>query len=176
MSAAFTSLDSLSKGRTATDSTNGGRLGSTWQAESKRHPSAVAPAKAEPLESGCCGLAGNFGFEAGHLDVSVACAESVLLPAVRAADRGVVLLADGFSCRTQIHQLDSGRMHATVLNFSDRTVTDRLASEHLPAGAPVIDMMTDNVIAEVDNDHACTVSLRPYDGMSLLVGVPEPPS
>jgi len=84
-----------------------------WDADRKLLESAGA--KAEPLESGCCGLAGNFGFEAGHLDVSVACAESVLLPAVRAADRGVVLLADGFSCRTQIHQLDSGGREAVHL-------------------------------------------------------------
>ncbi|MFE6692077.1 FAD-binding and (Fe-S)-binding domain-containing protein [Streptomyces sp. NPDC057743] len=57
------------------------------------------------LSGGCCGLAGNFGFERGHYDVSVACAEDQLLPAVRAADRGAELLADGFSCRTQLTQL-----------------------------------------------------------------------
>jgi Fe-S oxidoreductase len=56
------------------------------------------------LDSGCCGLAGNFGFERGHYEVSEACAERVLLPAVRAADPGDVILADGFSCRTQIEQ------------------------------------------------------------------------
>ena len=60
------------------------------------------------LDSGCCGLAGNFGFEAGHYDVSMACAERVLLPEVRAADGDVAVLADGFSCRTQIEQGDSG--------------------------------------------------------------------
>ncbi len=63
---------------------------------------------AERLESGCCGLAGNFGFTAGHGEVSEACAEQVLLPALREADDDTVVLADGFSCRTQIHQLDSG--------------------------------------------------------------------
>jgi FAD/FMN-containing dehydrogenase/Fe-S oxidoreductase len=56
----------------------------------------------EVLDSGCCGLAGNFGFEAGHYDISQACAERVLLPAVRSAEAGVEILADGFSCRTQI--------------------------------------------------------------------------
>ncbi|HEV7791983.1 MAG TPA: FAD-binding and (Fe-S)-binding domain-containing protein [Pseudonocardia sp.] len=56
------------------------------------------------LDSGCCGLAGNFGFEKGHYEVSMACAERVLLPAVRAADPGVEVLADGFSCRTQLRQ------------------------------------------------------------------------
>ncbi|WP_328438086.1 FAD-binding oxidoreductase [Streptomyces sp. NBC_00444] len=64
--------------------------------------------EAERLESGCCGLAGNFGFERGHLEVSKACAERVLLPRLRETDAGVAVLADGFSCRTQIHELDSG--------------------------------------------------------------------
>jgi FAD/FMN-containing dehydrogenase/Fe-S oxidoreductase len=63
----------------------------------------------EVLDSGCCGLAGNFGFEAGHYDVSQACAERVLLPAVRSAAPDVDVLADGFSCRTQIRQGSSGR-------------------------------------------------------------------
>ncbi|MFF9623060.1 FAD-binding and (Fe-S)-binding domain-containing protein [Streptomyces griseosporeus] len=69
----------------------------------------------EHLESGCCGLAGNFGFERGHLDVSRACAERVLLPRLRAADEETVVLADGFSCRTQIHELDSGGHEAVHL-------------------------------------------------------------
>jgi FAD/FMN-containing dehydrogenase/Fe-S oxidoreductase len=67
-----------------------------------------AGADIERLDSGCCGLAGNFGFTAGHGEVSEACAEQVLLPRLRAAPKGTVVLADGFSCRTQIHQLDSG--------------------------------------------------------------------
>jgi Fe-S oxidoreductase len=54
------------------------------------------------LDSGCCGLAGNFGFEAGHYEVSVACAEHGLWPAVRDARPDTAVLADGFSCRTQI--------------------------------------------------------------------------
>jgi FAD/FMN-containing dehydrogenase/Fe-S oxidoreductase len=57
------------------------------------------------LAAGCCGLAGNFGFERGHYDVSVACAEEQLLPAVRGAGDGTAVLADGFSCRTQIGEL-----------------------------------------------------------------------
>lgn len=55
--------------------------------------------------SGCCGLAGNFGMEKGHYDVSVAVAENALLPALRAAAPEATLLADGFSCRTQATQL-----------------------------------------------------------------------
>ncbi|GGU55718.1 FAD-binding and (Fe-S)-binding domain-containing protein [Kitasatospora aureofaciens] len=61
------------------------------------------------LDSGCCGLAGNFGFERGHFEVSEAIAERVLLPEVRAAGPDTVVLADGFSCRTQIAQLADGR-------------------------------------------------------------------
>jgi FAD/FMN-containing dehydrogenase/Fe-S oxidoreductase len=59
--------------------------------------------------SGCCGLAGNFGVEQGHYEVSVAIAESQLLPAVRAAEPGSVFLADGFSCRTQLDDLTDVR-------------------------------------------------------------------
>jgi Fe-S oxidoreductase len=55
--------------------------------------------------AGCCGLAGNFGMEAGHYDVSVAVAEQALLPALREARPGTLLLADGFSCRTQAADL-----------------------------------------------------------------------
>jgi Fe-S oxidoreductase len=58
---------------------------------------------------GCCGLAGNFGAERGHYEVSAAVAETALLPAVRAADEGTSLLADGFSCRTQLDQLAGRR-------------------------------------------------------------------
>ncbi|MEU7135565.1 FAD-binding and (Fe-S)-binding domain-containing protein [Streptomyces sp. NPDC046261] len=69
------------------------------------------------LSGGCCGLAGNFGFEPGHYEVSVACAEEQLLPALSAAPEGAEVLADGFSCRTQITQLTGkqGRHVAEVL-------------------------------------------------------------
>ncbi|WP_430335141.1 FAD-binding and (Fe-S)-binding domain-containing protein [Rhodococcus sp. ACT016] len=54
---------------------------------------------------GCCGLAGNFGVEKGHYEVSVAVAEHQLLPAVARAQPETVVLADGYSCRTQITDL-----------------------------------------------------------------------
>ncbi len=64
---------------------------------------------------GCCGLAGNFGAERGHYDVSVAVAENDLLPAVRAHPDATVL-TDGFSCRTQLDQLaDRGGVHMAEL-------------------------------------------------------------
>ncbi|GAA1062574.1 FAD-binding and (Fe-S)-binding domain-containing protein [Streptomyces asiaticus] len=69
------------------------------------------------LSGGCCGLAGNFGFEDGHYEVSAACAEEQLLPSVRAAEPGTEVLADGYSCRTQLTQLagQKGRHLAEVL-------------------------------------------------------------
>jgi len=55
-------------------------------------------------EPGCCGMAGSFGFEASHVDVSKAIGEKALLPAVRAAHADTLVIADGFSCREQIAQ------------------------------------------------------------------------
>ncbi len=71
--------------------------------------------QAHRLQSGCCGLAGNFGFEPGHGEVSVACAERVMLPEIRRAGAETAILADGFSCRTQIEQTDSGGRRARHL-------------------------------------------------------------
>ncbi|HJT07057.1 MAG TPA: (Fe-S)-binding protein, partial [Stellaceae bacterium] len=53
-------------------------------------------------ETGCCGLAGSFGYERGHYDVSMKIGEHVLLPAVRKAPKDALVIADGFSCRSQI--------------------------------------------------------------------------
>ena len=61
------------------------------------------------LDSGCCGMAGSFGFEKDHYEVSIASGERVLLPAVRDADQGALIIADGFSCREQIAQTTDRR-------------------------------------------------------------------
>jgi FAD/FMN-containing dehydrogenase/Fe-S oxidoreductase len=74
------------------------------------------------LDAGCCGLAGNFGFERGHYDVSVACAQDKLLPAIADADPSTVLIADGFSCRTQIREL-TGRDPQHTAQLLARAVT-----------------------------------------------------
>jgi len=68
------------------------------------------------IESGCCGMAGAFGYEAAHYDVSLRMGELALLPAVRAANRDTVLVADGTSCRQQIRD-GAGRraIHAAQL-------------------------------------------------------------
>ena len=56
------------------------------------------------LDSGCCGMAGSFGFEEEHYEVSQACGERVLLPALRDADPRTLVITDGFSCREMIEQ------------------------------------------------------------------------
>jgi FAD/FMN-containing dehydrogenase/Fe-S oxidoreductase len=73
--------------------------------------------------SGCCGMAGSFGFEADKFEVSKACGERVLLPAVRNAEKDTLIIADGFSCREQIQQLsDRHALHtAQVLQMARET-------------------------------------------------------
>ena len=61
-------------------------------------------AEVQSLDSGCCGMAGPFGFQKDKFEVSQAVAERVLLPAVRNATRDTLIVADGFSCREQILQ------------------------------------------------------------------------
>lgn len=77
--------------------------------------------------TGCCGLAGNFGMENGHYDVSVAVAEQRLLPALRNAGKDSVFLADGFSCRTQAEQLEGSHgVHLAELLRDGRKVATRV--------------------------------------------------
>ena len=63
----------------------------------------------EYLDSGCCGMAGPFGFEREKFEVSQAVGERVLLPAVRQSDAATVIVTDGFSCREQIAQNSTRR-------------------------------------------------------------------
>jgi len=65
----------------------------------------------EPIESSCCGMAGAFGYEAAHYEVSMKMAEASLLPAVRGADADTLIVADGTSCR---HQIADGAGKASV--------------------------------------------------------------
>jgi FAD/FMN-containing dehydrogenase/Fe-S oxidoreductase len=71
-------------------------------------------------DSGCCGMAGAFGYEKAKYRVSIACGERVLLPAVRGADAETLIVADGFSCREQIAQTtDRHALHlAEVLRLA----------------------------------------------------------
>jgi Fe-S oxidoreductase len=97
----------------------------------------------EVPDSGCCGMAGSFGYEAGErYDVSVACGERVILPAVRAAREDTVVLADGFSCREQIDQLTDRRavhsveLLAAALDTPDPRQPTRLPEERIGARVP----------------------------------------
>ena len=83
---------------------------------------------AELLDTGCCGLAGSFGFEREHDEISRQIAEQArLLPAVREAGEGTLLIADGFSCKTQIEQLSERRALHTAQVIA-------MALDHGPVG------------------------------------------
>jgi len=82
----------------------------------------------QPITGGCCGLAGSWGFEDGHYEISIAAAEQALLPAVRDAPRNAVIVADGFSCKTQIeHGSDRRALHlAEVMKLARSDGPDAL--------------------------------------------------
>lgn len=75
----------------------------------------------EMPDTGCCGMAGSFGFEAHKYEVSMRCGERVLLPAVRAAGEGTLVIADGYSCREQIVQ-STGREVSHLAQVLERAI------------------------------------------------------
>jgi Fe-S oxidoreductase len=79
-------------------------------------------------DSGCCGMAGSFGFQRSTYEVSVAAGERVLLPAVRDAPNDVMLIADGFSCREQIRQ-GTGRTALHLAQVVRRAMDERRGAE-----------------------------------------------
>ena len=81
----------------------------------------------EMLDAGCCGMAGAFGFEKEHYDISVKCGERVLLPKVRQTDHDTLIITNGFSCHEQILQLGArpGLHLAEVLHLAMREGTPR---------------------------------------------------
>ena len=90
------------------------------------------------LDSGCCGMAGSFGFETDKYDVSVKIGERILLPAVRAAAPDTLIIADGFSCFQQIEGLTGRRaLHiAEVLQMALSAIPNPLLqSAHSPRTA-----------------------------------------
>ena len=72
----------------------------------------------DEVDSGCCGMAGSFGYEKEHYEISMAMAERRLLPAIRAAGEDSLVVASGTSCRAQIlHGAGHQALHtAQVLN------------------------------------------------------------
>ncbi len=83
------------------------------------------------LDSGCCGMAGPFGFEREHYDVSMKIGERVLLPAARAADQDTLIISDGYACREQIAQTTSrSAIHlAVALRLA---LQENAAASHAP--------------------------------------------
>jgi len=78
------------------------------------------------VDSGCCGMAGSFGFEKEHYDLSVAIAERRLAPAVRAADANVEIVASGISCRQQVdHVAGRKAKHPAELLWAELSKSPR---------------------------------------------------
>jgi FAD/FMN-containing dehydrogenase/Fe-S oxidoreductase len=113
------------------------------------------------LDAGCCGMAGSFGYEAHKYDVSVACAERELLPRVREAGADAVLLADGFSCRSQVADLAGRRaLHlAELLQHGLRDAEGAGRTRH-----------TDGDIAADGGSRAAAADGRASPGLRTLVG------
>ncbi|WP_433873693.1 (Fe-S)-binding protein [Saccharopolyspora sp. CA-218241] len=88
----------------------------------------------DPVSGGCCGLAGSWGFEAGKHRISMDCGEEAILPAVRRAAEDVSVVANGFSCKTQIHDAGTGR-HARHLAEVMRTRTEAGPDRPAPSRA-----------------------------------------
>jgi Fe-S oxidoreductase len=78
------------------------------------------------IESSCCGMAGSFGYEAAHYDVSMKMAEAALLPAVRRADADTLIVADGTSCR---HQIADGTRASRQAVHAIRVLASALARD-----------------------------------------------
>src|SRR5579871_1378089 len=85
----------------------------------------------QQIDSGCCGMAGAFGYEAEHYDVSIACGERELLPAVRKAEPDALILTDGFSCRSQIEQ-ETGRKALHLAQVMQMALPNRVTEPEAP--------------------------------------------
>ena len=95
-------------------------------------------AELQSLDSGCCGMAGPFGFEKEKYAVSQAIGERVLLPAVRQSSADTLIVSDGFSCREQIFQATGRKaLHlAEAIQLVGGEPTSK-KNKHLPAAKPV---------------------------------------
>ncbi len=91
---------------------------------------------AELLDSGCCGLAGSFGYEQQHYDISMKVGERTLLPNVRSVERDTMVITDGFSCREQImHGTPRHAMHlAEVIQMAMHQPSTTRKSKYIETG------------------------------------------
>ena len=107
-----------------------------WSMAPEQRILEAAGLQPDMLDSGCCGLAGSFGYEEGHHDISVKIGERVLFPAVRKADAATFIVSDGFSCRQQIsHGTRRHGMHlAEVLQMAITPQPKRRKRGNVEAG------------------------------------------
>ena len=100
-----------------------------WSMSPEQRLLEAAGLETNVLDSGCCGLAGSFGYEEGHHDLSLKIGERVLFPAIRAAERDTLVISDGFSCRQQItHGTPRRAMHTAevlAMALSPQMTTDQ---------------------------------------------------
>ena len=94
----------------------------------------------DQAQGGCCGLAGSWGFERGKHAISMDCGEQGLLPAVRKADPDTFVVADGFSCKTQISDAGTGReaLHVAQLMKLAREQDATAPRTAAPKGRPSV--------------------------------------
>jgi Fe-S oxidoreductase len=85
----------------------------------------------EVVDSGCCGMAGSFGYEAQHYEISRAIGERALLPAVRKAGAETLVVTDGFSCRQQIESF-TGRRPVHVAEVLDMAIQKQRMEQPAP--------------------------------------------
>ena len=118
----------------------------------------------EVLDSGCCGMAGAFGYEKQHYEIGRQCGERVLLPAVRAAPRGTILVSDGFSCREQIRQ-ETGRKALHFAQVLERALLKEVPEE---SAAPRFDLVITEKNA-VSTQKGSTLAVVAVFGISVLL-------
>ena len=106
----------------------------------------------ELLQSGCCGMAGAFGFEKGdHYDVSIKCGERVLLPAVRQTDNQTLIVTNGFSCHEQIAQ----QANRTALHLAEvlRMAIQEGTVKRRKVGKPKAESARDESSEPAEHEH-----------------------
>ena len=113
---------------------------------------------AKLLDSGCCGMAGPFGFEEHKYEVSQACGERVLLPAVRDAAKEELIIADGFSCREQIRQ-NTSRYPLHLAEVLHAAIKQDLPKSGKPEARIVKRIHSDAAIGKVKAGAALTAVL-----------------
>ena len=124
----------------------------------------------ERPDTGCCGMAGAFGFEKKHYDVSIAVGERVLLPRVRESDDRTLIVSDGFSCREQISQT-TGRQALHPAQVMKMAIDEARDDTHREDAFPELRYMSDARVESRKAAAAGTALLVAAGMAALCVGV-----